>query len=308
MPFCNRALLAFLLAGGVAFAHVVSISNGELHVDGRSASYELRMPSYEVDSLANAETALLDEIHFGGAKRTASECKTDSVWLVCHAQYEFAEEPADKINVECTFYRVTVPNHVHILYAVQGENADQKVFDQNTPSAEMRFHPPSLWESITRDGAAGTKKLLKSISALLFLAAIALTARTWKEAALLGLIFLAAEWVIRPITPFIPIGMSPEFLEAVMALTAAYLTAELIFLPAGRSRWILAPLFGLIHGLPFAGFPPFYLTAAMVVQSLFLAGLTVLILWMPQSWRKPLAGLVFVLAGAWFIRLVRFVG
>jgi len=233
-----RRILLLLFLCGQAFAHVVSISNGELRVSGRSATYELRMPGYEMENLANPETALLDEVRFTGAKRISSECKTDGGWFVCNAQYEFADDVTDKVDVECTLYRVTVPNHVHILYAAQGGNSDQKVLDQNTSMAEMRFHPPSLLESLTRDGQAGILKLLKSVGALLFLAAIALTARSWKDAAFLTALFFAAEWIVRPISPFVPIAMSPEFLEAVLALTAVYLTAEIIFLSAGRSRWM----------------------------------------------------------------------
>jgi hypothetical protein len=304
MSSFNKRLLFLLIVSGVAYAHVVSISNGELHVTGRVGSYELRMPSYEVENLAHPETALLDEIRFGNAKRTTSDCKTDVGWLVCHAQYEFAEDVPNKIEVECTLYRVTVPNHVHILYAVQGPNSDQKVFDQNTPSAEIRFHPPSLWESMLHDGSAGAFRLLKSVGGLLFIVVLALTAGSWKEAALLGLTFFTAEWVVRPLVPFIPIGLSPEFLEAVMALTVAYLAAESIFLPAGRARWILVPLFGMVHGLPFAGFPLFYLIGPMFVQVLLLVGFTATFFKMPQSWRKPLAGILFLAAGAWFARFV----
>jgi hypothetical protein len=304
MSSFSSGLLLVLLGCGVTSAHVVSISNGELHINGRNGTYELRMPSYEVEKLANPETTLLDEIGFAGAKRTSSECKPDAGWLVCHAQYEFAEEPADKIDVECTLYRVTVPNHVHILYAVKGQNSDQKVFDQNTSSAEMRFHPPSFWESVSRDGGAGVLRVLKSAAGLLFLAAIALAARSWKEALLLGAMLCAAEWAIRPLVPFIPIGLSPEFLEAMMALTAVYLAGELVFLPDGRARWIAVPLFGLIHGLPFAGFPPIFGAGAMAAQVAVFAGLVAVCLRMPQSWRKPAAWVVFAAGFAWFTRFV----
>ena len=41
----HRRLLPFLICG-CAYAHVVSMSSGELHVNGRTATYELRMPIY----------------------------------------------------------------------------------------------------------------------------------------------------------------------------------------------------------------------------------------------------------------------
>ena len=53
-----RSLLLLFLSS-MAFAHVVSMSSGELHVEGRMGSYELRIPMYEVAHVSNPETALL---------------------------------------------------------------------------------------------------------------------------------------------------------------------------------------------------------------------------------------------------------
>lgn len=302
--FCwNRALLV-LLTCATAWGHVVSISNGELRVTGRSAELEFRIPVYEVEAVATPETTLLDELRFAGAIRTKSECSKDADWLTCHASYSFAQSVPDKIQVECTLYRVTVPNHIHMLYAVQGGNSDQQVFDQNVATRELRFHPPSLWESLTRDGAAGALRLLKSPAGLLFLLVVGLAARSWRDGLLLGIAFLAAEWVVRPLSPFIPLTMSPEFLEAVMALTVAYLAGELLLLPEGSARWVIVPLLGLVHGLPFVAFPPLYLAGATAVQVLLLVCAATAVLRIPAAWRKLVAGVVFALAGAWFARLV----
>jgi hypothetical protein len=191
-----------------------------------------------------------------------------------------------------------------MLYAVQGENSDQQVFDQNISNRQMRFHPPSLWESVTRDGSAGAKRLFQSPAGLLFLLVVALAARSWRDAFLLGAAFVTAEWAVRPISPFIPLAMSPEFLEAMMALTVAYLAGELLFFAEGSARWVIVPLRGLIHGLPFVAFPPLYLTGAVVVQAAILAGACLAALRMPQAWRKPLAAASLIAAGAWFARLV----
>lgn len=299
-----RRFFIFLLLCGPASAHVVSISNGELRVDGRNATYQLRMPGYEIEGVQHPETALLDELHFARATRTSSNCKMDDGWYICDARYEFAEDVADTVNVECTLYRVTVPNHVHILYAARGENSDQKVFDQNTSMAEMRFHPPSMGESIARDGLAGVLRFLKSFAALLFLATLALASRSWKDALLLSAAFLIPQWLVRSVSPFIPIGMSQEFLEAVLALTAAYLAAELIFQPGSRSKWIIVPIFGLIHGLPFAGFPPLYLAGAVLMQTICLLGFVALCFRISHSWQKPAATLLFLAATLWFLRFL----
>lgn len=302
--YCSNRALLLWLAAATAHAHVVSISNGELRVTGQAASFELRVPAYEVEAVATPETTLLDELRFAGATRTASECSKDADWVTCKASYTFAQPVPDKIAVECTLYRVTVPNHIHMLYAVQGENSDQQVFDQNVAERELRFHPPSLGESLVRDGSAGALRLLKSPAGLLFLLVVALAARSTRDAVQLGAAFLVAEWFVRPVSPFIPLAMSPEFLEAVMALTVAYLAGELLLLPGGSARWVIVPLLGLVHGLPFVAFPPLYLAGASAVQALLLGGASLVAVRMPSAWRRPAAGIALALACVWFARLV----
>ena len=298
-----RSLLLVFLSGS-AFAHVVSISSGELHVEGRMATYELRIPMYEVAHVSNPETALLDHVKFEGAQRTSSSCMEQDGAYVCHASYEFDHPVPDKIAAECTLFEVTVPNHVHLLYAVQGTNSDQEVFDQSFRNVEVRFHPPSGAELIAKDAVAGITRLFKSISGLLFLAVLVFAARSTGEAGILTMAFLAGEWLARPLSPHIPLAFSPEFLEAVLALTVAYLAAEVVFLPESRARWMVVPVLGLAHGLAFAPFPPFYLTAAQIVQLVFIAALWLCGLKMPLGWRRPAAGVLLVAGIGWFARML----
>ena len=49
-----------LAAAPALYAHVVSISTGEIRLDGPTAVYELRIPMYEAARAANPQTALLD--------------------------------------------------------------------------------------------------------------------------------------------------------------------------------------------------------------------------------------------------------
>src|SRR6202011_6078350 len=142
-------------------------------------------------------TALLDQIKFEGARRTSSKCQEQDGAYICRADYEFDRPVPDKIEVECTLFQVTVPNHVHLLYAVQGPNSDQAVFDQTFRQVEVRFHPPSRAELIAKDGAAGIGRLLKSVSGLLFLVVLVLAARSIREAGILMVAFLAGEWLAR---------------------------------------------------------------------------------------------------------------
>jgi hypothetical protein len=299
----RRRLLPFLISCA-AYAHVVSMSSGELHVDGRTATYELRIPMYELTHVTHPETALLDQVKFQGAHRISSMCKEQNETYICRADYEFDRPVPDKIEVECTLFQVTVPNHVHLLYAVQGPNSDQQVFDQSFRQAEVRFHPPSRAELIAKAAAAGIARLFKSVSGLLFLAVLVLAARNTREMGILTIAFFAGEWLARPLSPRIPMSFSPEFLEAVLALTVAYLAAEIVFLPDSQARWAVVPILGIAHGLPFAAFPPSYLTAASITQAIVLAVLWLAARKIPASWRRPAAGVMLVAGIGWFVRML----
>ena len=299
-----RSLLPLLLCCCSVYGHVVSMSSGELHVSGRSATYELRMPIYEIANVANPETALLDHVKFEGARRISSQCQEQDGTYICRAAYEFDQPVPDKIQAECTLFEVTVPNHVHLLYAVQGPNSDQVVFDQSLWQVEVRFHPPSQGELIAKAASAGIDRLFKSGSGLLFLVVLALAGRNPREMGILTIIFLAGEWLARPLAPRIPLAFSPAFLEAVLALTVAYLAAEIVFLPESRARWAVVPVLGIAHGLVFAAFPGSYLAAASITQAMLLVGLWAAARNIPEAWRRPAAGMLLIAAIGWFARML----
>ena len=274
-----RAIALFLSTP--LWAHVVSVSTGELRVNGSGATFELRIPLYEIEHVAHPETELLDHVRFSGASRVSSNCRADQDDYVCTAAYEFPATP-DRLQIECTLFAVTVPNHVHALYAVEGPNSDEAVFDQTITRAELRFHPPSRLEILARDAAAGTWRAAAGISGL-FLLILVLAARSAREAALLAAMYFLGECLMRPLASRIPWQFSPRLIEAAMSLTVAYLAIEIILLPGAGKRWMVVFALGLFHGLYFAAFPPAYLAGAAIAQATIL----VVLLWIALRFATP---------------------
>ena len=296
-------IIALLIPTNLS-AHTVSMSTGELRVDGPTAIFELRMPLYEITNIPNPETTLLDHLRFGEGHRTKSSCHADGGMYVCTADYEFPALIPDRLNVGCTLFQVTVPNHIHLLTAEQGKNQDQIVFDQTLPAGELRFRPPSTAEIILRDLTNGGWRLLTSVAGLLFLAGIAIAARSGKEAFGMVAALIAAEWLSPTLAAKIPATLSPRFLESAVTLALAYLMVEVLFLPDGAGRWVAVVAAGAFEGLSFAGFPKNYLVGANVVQ---LSGVAVLALAARFAlrstlpWRRPFAALLLAAALAWFV-------
>jgi hypothetical protein len=243
---------AIFFAVASAWAHVVSMSSGDLTVDGARAHYELRMPLYEVSHVSAPEKTLLDHVRFAGARMVRAHCAADSpgAFYVCEADYEFPA-PVDHVDVECTLASVTVPNHVHLLRAEMGGKRDQAVFDLSFPHATLRFRPPTGVEMAIAQAGAGWMRALGGAVQLLFLAALVLAARNRRELLTVTGMFLVGQVACVLAMPHTAWQPAPRFVEAAAALTVAYLAVEILLLPQAGARWAIAGVLGAFHGLYF---------------------------------------------------------
>src|SRR3954469_25050703 len=128
-----RLLLILMVCILPLHAHVMSMSTGDISVQGSKAHYELRMPIYEITGMKDPGAVLLDHIRFSTAgqagRLTQKTCGEDAAQgsLICTAEYEFPI-PVDRLDVECSYHSVTVPNHVHLLRAQKEGKSDQAIF------------------------------------------------------------------------------------------------------------------------------------------------------------------------------------
>jgi hypothetical protein len=247
----RRALWLALLAWP-APAHVMSMSSGDLAILGARAHYGLRMPLYEVAHVSNPERTLLEHIRFAGARLVRSECHAEPArdTYLCAADYEFAA-PVDRVDVECTFAAVTVPNHVHLLRATLGEKRDEAIFDVGFTRATMRFRPPTAGEIAITQAGAGFVRALGGTVQVLFLAALVLAARSRRELLAIAAMFLVGQAASVLTMTHAVWQPAPRFVEAATALAVAYLAVEILLLPEAGARWLVAGVLGALHGLYF---------------------------------------------------------
>jgi len=268
---------------------MMSMSSGDLTLDGARAHYQLRMPLYEIAHVADPARSLLDRVHFstGGreAKRVAQSCRTDQAGAVyvCTADYDFGA-PVDRVDMECTLTAVTVPNHVHLLRAEMGAKRDQAVFDLSFTHAILRFRPPTPIETAAAESGAGFIRALGGMVQLLFLAALVLAARGRRELLALTAMFLAgqiASVLAMPHTGWTP---APRFVEAAAALAIAYLAVEILLLPNAGARWLIAAVLGGFHGLYFhlflqtTGYRPSFVLAGAAAAEIVAIAILALVL------------------------------
>jgi len=285
---CVRCVWLLGLLAIPAFAHVMSMSTGDLRIDGRRAHYELRMPLYEMSNVAGAEQALFDHIRFSSdgsdSKLIKKDCSADQGQGIyfCAAEYEFSQ-PVDKLEVECTLHAVTVPNHVHLLRAVNGERRDQAIFDFSFPRSTLRFRPPTAAEIRVTEFGAGAMRAASGMVQVLFLASLVLAARSRRELLAMSGTFIAGQVASALLVPLARWQPPSRFVEAAAALTLAYLAVEILLLPKAAGRWAIAGLLGAFHGLYFllflqnTGYAPGFVLAGAALAEIALLALFALI-------------------------------
>ncbi len=295
---------------------MVSMSTGELRIDGAVAHYELRLPVYEAAHVQKPETAFFEHIRFtgggGDARLVKATCGDQQGTYICNADYLFPSPP-DSVSVECTFASITVPNHVHMLRAVKDDKSDQAVFDLSFTSAEVRFRPPTATERATREIGAGFLRALEGAAPLLFLVAIVLASRSRRELMSLTGALAIGQMVAIAAAPRFAALLSPRFVEAAAALTVAYLALEIVLLPNSGYRWLVIGVLGLFHGAYFSLFlrdsgyhAATFLAGVMAAQILALAVLAmVLRRLLAMSRAVPVAATIVLCTGlGWFIARV----
>ena len=264
------AAAAWALPAG---AHVLSVSQGRLQLDGAAVRYELRMPLSEVPEGPDRQRTLLEAFRVlsdgreGEVAGAACREETGQALYVCEATFQFAEPP-DRVSVRCDFPYATVPHHIHILRSGEGASARQTVFDITSPEADIRFTPPTWRETVAAAAGAGARKAVTSPELLLFLLALALAGRAPRELAACVGAFLLAQAISATAGVAFGWELPVRFLETAAALTVAYVAAEILFLPQAGRRWLICGGMGCFHGLLLATF----LSAARMHPGYFLPG------------------------------------
>lgn len=278
----TAAPVLLLLSAAQAPAHVISMSMGYATVAGNRVEYLLRMPAYEVANVKDPERALLGHIRFTSGfetgRVTGQECHRDraSDNFICAANYEFSQ-PVERLGVECSFYAVTVPNHIHMLHAERAGKSDQAILDSSFSSATLAFRPPTAAEQAVEQSGAGAFRVWTNWAQLLLLIALGIAARSRKELMWTGAAFLAGETAGTAVILRSAWQPSARFSEAAVALALTYLALEILVFPKSQGRWILALLFGAFAGMYFSVFVnESGYRAAWVLAGAAFAALTVL--------------------------------
>jgi hypothetical protein len=296
----------------------MSMSNGELSLDGDHAVLSIRVPDYEVQPLADRDQALLGAfiLRVDGQELERSEgaCaanETDGSYD-CTSRFAWPAEAA-VVEVECDLPDAVAVNHVHVLRAVSPDGAEQQVFDYASRRQTFRFRPMGLAERIMSEAKAGAVRILLGPAQMLFLFALVVAARGRQELVQMTAAFLATLGATAVAVSVLGWQPPPGFADAAGALTIAYLAVETLTLPEAGGRWLVAGGMGAFHGLYFGVFlqqasmsPAAVLLGVLTMTVLVLALLYALAMRLSRDFgetlfRKACAGMLCLIGVGWFV-------
>jgi hypothetical protein len=230
---------------------------------GPQAHYELRLPLYEMPHVANAAQSLFAHIVFSSGGRPAQLSRSRAARMprmvpMCVRRITNSPRRSIRLDVECTFHAVTVPNHVHLLRVENGGKRDQALFDISFPPQRCASGRPRLLETAIAQAGGGALRACGGAAQILFLASLVLAARSRRELILLTVMFLAGQTAAALIVPLTAWQPPARFVEAAAGLTIAYLAVEILALPKAGMRWLIVAVLGAFHGLYFELFSAYH--------------------------------------------------
>lgn len=282
---------ALLLAAALGL-HPNSLSTSRVLVEGKDVTVTLRcqglslvevVPSvdangdgiYSAAEVAASEAELREYIaghyrvssgeerlelkHYSAKLRAGDPTSLFDAQLVDFTLGFEATEPLREVVLDVELFLLTSPDHRDLCQVQWYER--EAIFAQFDADQRQWRGPPADPNAPAPGGSVlgsfftlGVDHILSGWDHLAFLAALFLSTRGLR--ALFGVVtaFTLAHSVTLAIASLTDIELPGRMIEIVIALSIAYVAADNLLRPAARARWPEAFVFGLVHGLGFAGF------------------------------------------------------
>jgi hypothetical protein len=164
-------------------------------------------------------------------------------------------EPIADLMIESTLFYETSPAHIDLVTVEwNGENTMTNALEQRAPRLRIDPAGRGAFGAFLR---LGWHHIMSGWDHIAFVLALVLSARRLRS--LLGVVtaFTIAHSITLALASLgaVDVARYSNLIEAVIALSIAWVAVDNLMHPhLKRSRWIEAFVFGLIHGLGFAGF------------------------------------------------------
>jgi len=345
-------LLFFFGIVTTSYAHTASMGYSALTVKGNQIDYELfldqrdLLPQFDANKDNNLENDELSsqkegiESFIKKGLRIEVDSKPLTITLLSMNVEEkgatkgvvlqlrlIADEAIEQLDLHYNLAFEDALVHMSALTVRSGDFFYQDILDVNTQDVQVTL-PQSEIDSVTSGLGSvlwkyfvlGIEHILIGYDHLLFLLSLVLIAARFKDAIKIVTAFTIAHSITLFLVATGRIHVIPSWVEALIALSICYVAVENLFVQKAKWRWILTALFGLIHGMGFAGalaetgLPKSNLLGSLLTfnlgveagQLMILCLLLPLLIWLRTFpwYRKMIIStscLIFVLAFYWLI-------
>jgi hypothetical protein len=135
--------------------------------------------------------------------------------------------------------------------AILDAGGRQAVLDRGFTTARIEAAPSGSSSDVARLLVLGIEHILLGFDHVLFVLALLLGLPSWRAAVATITAFTLAHSLTLALAWFGVVHIPARLVETAIALSIAYVAAENMIGRGGERRWIVAGLFGLVHGLGF---------------------------------------------------------
>ncbi len=236
-----------------------------------------------------------------------------------------ADEAIEQFNIHYNLVFADAPVHTSGLSVHSTNFFYQDILDINRKDIQITL--PEAENAPSETGSVlwkyfilGIEHILTGYDHLVFLLSLVLIATRFKDALKIVTAFTIAHSITLFLVASGRMHVIPSWVEALIAVTICYVAVENIFVQRAKWRWALTAIFGLIHGMGFAGalaetgLPKDNLIGTLLMfnlgvetgQLMVLCLLLPLLIWLQKFpwYRKFMIStscLIFVLAFYWLI-------
>lgn len=160
------------------------------------------------------------------------------------------------LRIEMHLFEGVSQNWVNLAKLVWGEEEREFAFREGNPAWELEGLPTGRSGLAAQAGsfiALGVEHIFTGYDHLMFLVGLLLLGGRFWSLFKIVTAFTLAHSVTLVLAALGIVELSPQIIEPAIALSIAYVGAENFILKSTDRRWIIAFVFGLVHGFGFAG-------------------------------------------------------
>jgi HupE / UreJ protein len=235
----------------------VLVSSADDDRNGQLSTNEIANHKIELEKLLSSRIRLVNQkeqegkISIAPSNNLPSNIQSnDKTHTTLELNYTWSE-PVDGLKIDYNFFLPNAPTAHCLATVIQEGRTQNLVF---TPEKrEFSLTNSSLWQQVVSFVLLGIEHILTGYDHVLFIISLLMLGGGFGYLLKVVTAFTIAHSVTLSLAVLNIVSLPVIFVESAIALTIVYVALENFWRKNTRGRWLLTFVFGLIHGLGFAG-------------------------------------------------------